>query len=353
MASLDDALGDPIAAINAGEHIDQNGLDAAVGQDQAKRRGNALRRGAAAEIEKIGGAAARIFDRVHGCHGEPGTIDNAADIAVEANIVEVMLGGLDLARVLLRMVAHVGDATAPEQRIVVERHLGIESEDPVVLGHDERIDLDHGGVEIAECAVAAKDAGDGAADLLEREAKTEGEFARLEGLEPHRRLDHHLQDFLWMVLGDLLDFHAAEAGCDDPHPLDLPVENEAEVNLALERFGDLDIDPLHDFALGARLIGDEGFAKHLCRRRAHFVIGLAKLDAARLATAARMDLRLHRPMPAAEFCRAIDRLLGAVGDRSMRRRHAKIRQDLLSLVLVNVQMALLTFSGGIKRRALS
>src|SRR5439155_25783887 len=110
-------------------------------------------------------------------------------------------------------------------------------------------------------AVAAKDAGDGAANLLEREAKTEGEFARLEGLEPHRRLDHHLQDFLWMVLGDLLDFHAAEAGCDDPHPLDLPVENEAEINLALEGFGDLDIDPLHDFALGARLIGDEGFAK--------------------------------------------------------------------------------------------
>jgi hypothetical protein len=180
-----------------------------------------------------------------------------------------------------------------------------------------------------------------AADLLEREAKTEGEFARLEGLEPHRRLDHHLQDFLWMVLGDLLDFHAAEAGCDDPHPLDLPVENEAEINLALERFGNLDIDSLH----GAGLIGDEGFAKHLCRRHAHFVIGLAELDAARLATAARMDLSLHRPMPAAELGRTIDRLLGTVGDRPMRRRHAKIRQDLLGLVLVNVQFRLLHVAG--------
>ena len=78
-----------------------------------------------------------------------------------------------------------------------------------------------------------------------------------------------------MVLGDLLDFHAAEARCDNPDPLDLPVENEAKVNLALEGFGDLDIDPLHDLALGTGLTGDESFAEKLLRRRAHFVIGLA------------------------------------------------------------------------------
>src|SRR5207253_1959953 len=102
------------------------------------------------------------------------------------------------------------------------------------LGDDQRIDLDHGGVEIAKCAVAPEHAGDGAADLLQIEPETEGEFARLERLEPNRRLDHHLQDFLRMVPGDFFDFHAAEARCDNADPLDLPVENEAKVNLALE-----------------------------------------------------------------------------------------------------------------------
>src|SRR5208337_4377229 len=169
----------------------------------------------------------------------------------------------------------------------------------------------------------------------------EGEFPRLKRLESNRRLDHNLQDFFGMLFGDLLDFHAAEARCDDPHPLDLPVENEAEVNLPLERFSDLDIDSLHDLALWAGLIGDEGFAKKLRRRGAHFIIGLAELDASRLAAAAGMDLGLHGPMPAAKFGRAIDRLLGTVGDRALRRCHTKIRQDLLGLILVNVQLRLL------------
>src|SRR5208282_6526212 len=102
------------------------------------------------------------------------------------------LGGLDLARILLGVVAHVGNGMPPEQRIVVERHFGIKSEDPVILGHDKRIDLDHGGIEIAERSVAAKDAGDSAAHLLQSEAQTEGELPRLKSLEANRRLDHNL-----------------------------------------------------------------------------------------------------------------------------------------------------------------
>ena len=144
-----------------------------------------------------------------------------------------------------------------------------------------------------------------------------------------------------MVLGDLLDIHAAEARCDDAHALDLPVENEAEVNFALERFGDLDIDPLHDLALGAGLIGDERFAEEFRCRRPHFVISFAELDAARLAAAAGMNLSLHGPMPAAELGGAIDRLIGTVGDCPMRRCHPEIRQDLLGLILMNIQKALL------------
>src|SRR6202047_5596281 len=134
-----------------------------------------------------------------------------------------------------------------------------------------------------------------------------------------------------MVLGDLLDFHPAESRCDTPHPLNLPVENEAKVNLALEGFGDLDIDSLHDLALGTSLTDDESFAEKLRRRRAHFIIGLAELNAASLAAGAGMDLSLHRPMPAAEFGGAIDGLVGTVGHRSVRCCHPEIRQNLLGL----------------------
>jgi hypothetical protein len=117
-----------------------------------------------------------------------------------------------------------------------------------------------------------------------------------------------------MILGDFLDLHAAEARSDDPHPLDLAIKDEAQINLALERLGDLDIDPLNDLALGTRLIGDERLAEQLVCGGADIVIGLAKLDAAGLAAAPGMDLRLDRPMPAAKLRGGINGLFRAIGD---------------------------------------
>ena len=118
-------------------------LHLGVGQHELKRRGDALRRSAAADIEEVRGAAACVLDHVHGSHGEAGAVDDAADIAVETDIVEIVLGGLRLARILLRGIMHVGDAVPAEQRVVVERHLGVERKHAVVLGHDQRIDLEH------------------------------------------------------------------------------------------------------------------------------------------------------------------------------------------------------------------
>ena len=51
------------------------------------------------------------------------TVDDAADLAVEPDIIEIVLGGLRLARILLRGIVHVARSAA-EQRVVVERHLG-------------------------------------------------------------------------------------------------------------------------------------------------------------------------------------------------------------------------------------
>ena len=68
------------------------------------------------------------LDDVHGRHGEPGAIDHAADIAVESDVVELGALGLDLDRILLGFVAQPGDVGVPEQRVVVEAHLGVEGD---------------------------------------------------------------------------------------------------------------------------------------------------------------------------------------------------------------------------------
>ena len=153
-------------------------------------------------------------------------------------------------------------------------------------------------------------------------------------------LDHHLQDHLRLGLGDLLDLHAAALRGDDADALGLTVEHVAEIELAVERLGHLDIDALHRLAFGAGLDGDQPLAEQVRGRVAHLVIGLAELDAAGLAARAGMDLRLHRPVPAAELGRGIDRLVWAEGDGALGHRHAEAGQQFLGLILVNVHSLL-------------
>ena len=113
--------------------------------------------GAAADIEKVRRRHAVELDDVHGRHGEAGAVDHAADRAVERDIVEIELRGLDLLGVFLGLVAQRRDLRMQEQRVVVEVDLGVEADQLLVLGDDQRIDLeqahvgvDKGLIEIAQ-----------------------------------------------------------------------------------------------------------------------------------------------------------------------------------------------------------
>ena len=123
----DDAFGDDVAAHDAAEDIDQDALHVRIAEDDLEGRRDLLLGGAAADIEEVGGLAAVELDDVHGGHGEAGAVDHAADVAVELDVVQVVLGGLDFGRVFLVEVAQRQDVLVAEQRVVVEVHLGVEA----------------------------------------------------------------------------------------------------------------------------------------------------------------------------------------------------------------------------------
>ena len=81
---------------------------------------------------KFAGAAAVELDGVHGRHGEPGAVHQAADVAVELDVVQVELRRLDLRRVLLVQVAHRDDLGMAEERVVVEVQLRVERDHAAV-----------------------------------------------------------------------------------------------------------------------------------------------------------------------------------------------------------------------------
>ncbi len=156
--------------------------------------------------------AAGELDHVEGRHGEAGTVDDAADVAVEADVGEAAVVGEGLARVFLALVAQLRDLRTAEQSVLVEAHLGVEGHDGLLLGDDQRVDLEHVGVEVAERRDRSRGSALELADDLRLGTETEGDLAGLEGLHADRGIDDDLDDRIGLAVRDLLDVHAAGGG---------------------------------------------------------------------------------------------------------------------------------------------
>ena len=111
---IDDALGDDVALHNPAKNIDQNRFHAAVGDKDFECFRDLLLAGATAHIEEVGGFAAVVFDDIHRSHGQSGAVHEAGDVSIEADVVEVRLGSLDFAGVLLGDVAVGEDVRVAE-----------------------------------------------------------------------------------------------------------------------------------------------------------------------------------------------------------------------------------------------
>ena len=146
----DHAFRDDVALHDAAEDVDQDALHLRIGGDDLERRRHLLGGGAAADVEEVRGLLAVELDDVHGRHREPGAVDHAADGAVERHVVEVVFRRLDLLVVLFGEVAQRHDVGMAEQRVVVEADLGVEADELVVLGDDQRIDLEQAHVLLGE-----------------------------------------------------------------------------------------------------------------------------------------------------------------------------------------------------------
>ena len=68
------------------------------------------------------------LDDVHSGHGETSTVDHAADVAVQGDVVQLELGGLDFLRVLLRPVTQREQIFLTELGVVVEPALTVQRE---------------------------------------------------------------------------------------------------------------------------------------------------------------------------------------------------------------------------------
>ena len=235
---------------------------------------------------------------VHGGHGEAGAVDEAADSAVQLDVVDAEAAGLRLQWVLLSRVPHPEQVGVPEEGVVVYLQLGVGGQHGPVRGDDEGVHLDQRAVVGGEDDVEPLHYAGYGSDQPGVDAEAQGKRPALVWHEPEDRVDGGADYLLRGAVGDLLDVHAAgRADHHDGASLGA-VDDYGGVHL----LGDVDRllhqHGIHGYARRAGLVRDEGRAEH----RGGGVPGLGgggdELDAPGLAAPAGVDLCLDDYAPA-------------------------------------------------------
>ena len=155
LQGADDAVGDLVAGGDATEDVDEDRLHLDVAQDDVEAVGHHLGRGAATDVEEVRRLHAAVpltgvRDDVERRHDQAGAVADDADGAVELDVVQALLLGRELERVLVLGDLEAGVVLVPELGVVVERHLAVERLERAVGELHQRVDLDERGVLLDE-----------------------------------------------------------------------------------------------------------------------------------------------------------------------------------------------------------
>jgi len=156
----DDAFGEDVAAEDAAEDVDEHRLHVAVGEQDAEGVLDLVGARAPATSRKLAGAppASLMMSMVAMARPAPLTMQPTVS-PLELDVVQAVLGGLDLEGLLLVEVAQLDELGMAKERVVVEVDLRVEGEDVARLRDQEGVDLDERRVGALEGAVEGEHEG--------------------------------------------------------------------------------------------------------------------------------------------------------------------------------------------------
>ena len=224
------------------------------------------------------------------------------------------------------------------ERVGVEIDLGVEADQQASVRHDQRVDFEQAHVLVDEGLVELADHLDALLDLVAFELEGRGDAAADVGRVTGSGIDLHGDDLVRRVVRHLLDVHAAFGGGDEGDARGFAVDQDREIEFTRNGRAFLDIEALHLLAFGSGLVRDQRHAEHALGLRLHVVDGLHHLDAAALAAATSVDLRLHDPHGAAQRFRCLYCLVDGEGGMALAGDDAKAPEDFLGLILMNVHL---------------
>eukprot|EP00162_Nutomonas_longa_P009046 comp18991_c0_seq1/m.34978 comp18991_c0_seq1/g.34978 ORF comp18991_c0_seq1/g.34978 comp18991_c0_seq1/m.34978 type:complete len:321 (-) comp18991_c0_seq1:72-1034(-) len=300
----------------------------------------------AADIEEVCGLAAGKIDGIHGGHGKPGAVDEACDLAVETNVVEIPLGRSNVARVLLGLVAEGKDGLLARGCVVVKVELAVKAEDLVLaLDGGHGVDLDQCGVALLKEGIELADELGGLAVELLGDAHLACHLLELFGLEAAVRVKRDLDDLLRGLFGNTFNVHTAFRRANNHWAAKRPVHRNPKVELLVRLHNLAHKNGVDGFSLGACLFCDQFASEHLFRdfpclfRTIHQMhTSLESIRENTEASTSRKNLCFHRNFPA-KFLRLLNRFLFVMSRETGRAFDSFLIDQTMRNIFMNIQIS--------------
>jgi hypothetical protein len=120
------------------------------------------------------------------------------------------------------------------ERVVVEGHLRVEREQIAALREDQRVDLDHRRVGLEKRLVDRVEQLHEPVDGAALQTHPERELARLERSDAGATIDVLAKDLLGFLRGHFFDVHAARRARDDDRRFRGAIDEDAQIQLAID-----------------------------------------------------------------------------------------------------------------------
>mmetsp|Transcript_11203 Transcript_11203/g.19137 ORF Transcript_11203/g.19137 Transcript_11203/m.19137 type:complete len:360 (+) Transcript_11203:128-1207(+) len=129
LGRVDDTLSNHVTSHNTTKNIDQNRFDLWVLIQDLKRFRDLLLGRTATHVQKVGRTASMQLNNIHGRHSETSSIDQAANVAIQPNIVQIGLRSTHFSRIFLSGIALCENFRLSKLCIIVKVDLSVDRND--------------------------------------------------------------------------------------------------------------------------------------------------------------------------------------------------------------------------------
>src|SRR5579872_7545111 len=155
-----------------------------------------------------------------------------------------------------------------------------------------------------------------------------------------RWIDREGNDLFRVTFRDFFNFHAAFRRNDESHARGFAIDQGGQIEFAVDGGAFFDIEAIDFLAVRTGLMRDQRRTEDARRFLFDVIDRFNDLDAAGLAAATGVNLRLHDPYRTAKLVGGLDRFIDGKGRDPARHRHAKFTQDGFGLILVDIHNTL-------------